>query len=97
MGPVGFPFVVLIERGFIVRDENEGPRNGKAGRKRQEISVVVPLVKVFFVFLPACNESSSILHHILSFVTINIHPIFFLFISPVQLFQPVAGRPFGDR
>ena len=100
MGPVGLPFIVLIECGFVVCDKDKvkaRPGDRKASGKRKGIPIVVPRVKAFFVFLPTRNKSFSILYHILSLMTINIHSIPFLFISPAQLLQPVAGRPFGDR
>ena len=96
---MGLPFIILIECGFVVCDKNKvkvSPGDRKARGKQKDIPIVVPHVKVFFIFLPTCNKCSSIRYHVFSLMTINIHPISLLFISPVQLFQPVVGHLFSD-
>src|SRR6266702_144860 len=99
MHPVCFPLIILVECRLIMCDEDEtkvAPRDGKAGGKGKGISVIVPFVEALCVFLPASNKHFSILHHIVSLMTVNIHTILLLLVSPIQPFQPVAGRPLGD-
>ena len=87
MCPVGLPLIILVECRFVVCDKNEMRVNARADGMRKGIAIVVPLIEACFIFLPACNERILIFHHILSLMTINIHPTLFLFYLQFNFFN----------
>ncbi len=81
------PLVILIECWLVICDEDEW----KWMRRTCECCAnirIIPNMEMLFVFGPLIDKHVSIGHHIVSFVAINIHPIWLVSVLPVQFCKP---------
>ncbi len=86
MVPTGLPFIILKERGFVMGDKDKGTRI--SWMMRIGNAIAVPNLEMGFVICPLINKGLSIGHNIVSFMTVNIHPIFHLVVAPLQFSKP---------
>ena len=93
--------IVLIKGGLIVHDEDE--LEEKAIRHRKSVwvweftSAIIPMMKGRVVSPPSLDKHTSILHNVLSFMSINIHSISSALVSPIKLLQPAACCSYWNR
>src|SRR6266702_1210996 len=100
MLPYSLAVIILEERGLIMGNEDEMEpmsRNGIPLRPREFISLIVPKMETQFISLPLLNKSTSILHHLVLLMAINIKSICLFAITIVHLPHPLTSCVFRNR
>ena len=97
LGPCNLAVVILVKCGLIVSDGDKSEwaiiGQWESDRAWEFASIVIPLVETLVIKLPPLNKCTSIGHHVLPLMAINVHSISGPLVPPVKFLEPAVSCP----